>query len=76
MATHQPVPVSTPTAQREDFKKRWLVDERGFFTHDSRGTYLPQANRIERPALTQVNYDLLIKHNEKAYIDKIFKVNQ
>jgi hypothetical protein len=59
--------------QREDFKKRWLVDDAGFFTHDARGYYVPQSKRAERPIINAVNYELLIKHNERELIERVFR---
>lgn len=59
--------------QREDFKTRWIVDVNGYFTHDARGKYIPQGDRMERPIINEVNYNLLVKHNGAELIEKIFK---
>lgn len=59
--------------QREDFKKRWLVDEKGYFTHTEKGVYIPQDKRKERPVLNETNYSLLIKHNGAEFIRQVFQ---
>lgn len=64
---------SATVAQREDFKKRWQVDENGFFTHTEKGQYIPQGKRKERPVMNQVNYDLLVKHNGADFIQQVFQ---
>jgi hypothetical protein len=68
MATAQEAP------QREDYQKRWLIDDKGFFTHTAKGAYLKQSLRNERPNLTALNYALLIKHNDQKFVDAVFGI--
>lgn len=64
----------TPTLRR-DTKTAWKVDENGFFEYTEAGTYIPKARRVEKPPLTPDAYELLIKHNGKSHVDKVFNIN-
>lgn len=59
---------------RRDTIKQWEVDDNGFFTHAATNAYIRIENRIEKPRLTKENYDMLVKHNGREKIDRIFKM--
>lgn len=61
---------------RKDTKTAWKLGVNGngvygYFAHTPSGAYIPNADRTERPELTDENIQLLIKHNGKAAIDKL-----
>ena len=56
-----------------DSQNKWKVDNLGYFTYNSAGTYIKAPLRHEKPNLTR-DYELLCRHNGKEFIDKVFKV--
>lgn len=60
---------------RTDNRNAWSVDENGFFKYNAKGNaYIKGADRFEKAELNERNYELLVKHNGKELIDKIFKI--
>ena len=72
---NSPENVYAQKSTRTDGKNVWTVDKSGYFTYTPKNTYIPKEKRTEKPTLTTENYDLLVKHNGKEMIDKIFNVN-
>lgn len=68
------MPAATPAKQRSKAKTAWLIDENGFFQYTPGLQYLKAPERREKPQLTQENYELLVQHNGKEFVDKIFKI--
>lgn len=59
---------------RTDSKTSWTIDEDGYFTNTPKGTYIRKTDRSEKPTLTPENYELLVKHNGKEFVDKALKI--
>lgn len=59
---------------RTDGKNAWSVDENGYFMYTAKGVYIKKQDRREKPELTETNYEMLVKHNGKEHIDKVFKI--
>ncbi len=59
---------------RKDTKTQWKVDENGRFEYTVANTYIPKGSRHDKPELTPESYDLLVKHNGKEHIDKVFSI--
>ena len=59
---------------RRDTLKQWEVDDNGCFTHTVTNPYIKIDKRAEKPRLTKENYEMLIKHNGKEKIDRVFKM--
>lgn len=59
---------------RPDTKTMWQIDNDGFFVYDGKGKYIKQADRRIKPGLSEAEYQLLIKHNDKDQVDQIFEI--
>lgn len=59
---------------RTDSKTKWTIDVDGYFTHTPKGNYIGKPERSEKPQPTPENYELLVKHNGKEFVDKALKI--
>lgn len=57
---------------RRDTKTHWKIDDNGYFEYTIANTYLPKGKRSEKPKLTPENYELLVKHNGKDFVNNAF----
>lgn len=67
-------PSGQAAQQRPDTKKGWQIKDDGTFYFDSSGVYAKKTGPQERPSLNPESYRLLVKHNGKEKVDRIFKI--